>query len=194
MKNICQIVDYVTIILTAIGLAMDCLAVSISCGITMGDFNRKDAAILAVFFGAFQGGMAFLGWLGGTGFAEYIENIDHWVAFGLLAIIGGKMIKEGLEQKEECETFNIRKFKVLIILSIATSIDALAIGITYAFLQTPILVPVLLIGIMSFVFAIIGSTLGKKLGHIFGNRMEVIGGIILIGLGIKILLEHTVFA
>lgn len=186
--------DYLTIILTAVGLAMDCLAVSISCGITMNEFNRRDAVMLAIFFGGFQGGMALLGWLGGTGFAGQIEFIDHWIAFGLLAIIGGKMIKEGMEKKQECETFNIRKMKVLIVLSIATSIDALAIGITYAFLQTPILIPVLLIGIMSFLFAIMGSTLGKKLGQFFGNRMEIIGGIILISLGIKILLEHTVLA
>ena len=186
--------DYLTIILTAMGLAMDCLAVSISCGITMNELNRKDAVVLAIFFGGFQGGMAFLGWLGGMGFAEQIESVDHWVAFGLLALIGGKMIKDGMEQKSECESFNIRKIKVLVILSIATSIDALAIGITYAFLQTPILIPVLLIGIMSFIFAIIGSTMGKRLGQFFGNRMEIIGGIILICLGIKILLEHTVLA
>ncbi len=185
--------DNLTIILTAIGLAMDCLAVSISCGITMNEFNCKDAVILAIFFGGFQGGMALLGWIGGTGFADQIENIDHWVAFGLLAIIGGKMIKEGMEQKSECETFNIRKMRVLIILSIATSIDALAIGITYAFLQTPIIIPVLLIGIMSFLFAIIGSILGKRLGQFFGNHMEIIGGIILIGLGCKILVEHLYF-
>ncbi|MCK5309606.1 MAG: manganese efflux pump, partial [Thermoplasmata archaeon] len=138
--------------MTAIGLAMDCLAVSISCGITMNEFNRRDAIVLAIFFGGFQGGMALLGWLGGMGFAEQIESIDHWIAFGLLTIIGGKMIKEGMEQKSQCETFNIRKIRVLVILSIATSIDALAIGITYAFLQTPIFIPVLLIGIMSFVF------------------------------------------
>ena len=194
MEKICRSMDYPIIILTAIGLAMDCLAVSISCGITMHDFNHRDALIMAIFFGAFQGGMALLGWLGGTGFADQIESIDHWAAFGLLSIIGGKMIREGLEQKSESETFNIRRFRVLITLSIATSIDALAIGITYAFLQTPILIPVLFIGIMSFMFAIFGSMLGKKLGQYFGNRMEIIGGIILIGLGIKILIEHTILA
>jgi len=180
--------------LTAIADAMDCLAVSISCGMTMRDFNRRDALLMAIFFGLFQGGMTFVGWLGGVGFAGSIETIDHWIAFGLLAFLGAHMIKEGMEHKQECQTFNIRKMRVLVMLSVATSIDALAIGVTYAFLQMSIWIPVLLIGAMAFLFTIFGSAIGKKAGHYFGNRMEIIGGIILIGLGLKILLEHTILA
>jgi putative Mn2+ efflux pump MntP len=182
--------DYLTITLTAIGLAMDCFAVSMSCGIVMKDFNRRDALTLGLFFGGFQAMMAFLGWLGGTGFAGHIESIDHWIAFALLLIIGAKMIHEGLEKDEECANLDIRNLRVLLVLSMATSIDALAIGISYAFLEVEIVVPVILIGLVSLIFAIAGSTLGKNMGERFGKRMEIIGGIILIMLGLKILIEH----
>jgi putative Mn2+ efflux pump MntP len=183
--------DYLTTTLTAIGLAMDCLAVSMSCGIVMRDFNRRDALRLGVFFGGFQAMMAFLGWLGGTGFAGHIESIDHWIAFVLLLIIGVKMVHEGLEKENECANLDIRNMKVLLTLSIATSIDALAIGISYAFLEVDIIMPVIMIGLVSLVFALAGAGLGRKLGERFGKRMEIIGGLILIGLGIKILVEHT---
>jgi len=180
-----------TVMLTAIGLAMDCLAVSMSCGITMNNFGRRDALRLGIFFGGFQSMMALLGWLGGTGFSGRIEAFDHWIAFGLLLIIGLKMIHEAFGDEDDCKNLDIRNLRILIVLSIATSIDALAIGISYAFLHMPIIMPVILIGLVSLIFAITGSTLGKRLGERFGKRMEIIGGIILIGLGIKILAEHT---
>lgn len=193
MKVIYQNVEYLEILLIAIAEAMDCLAVSVSCGITMKEFTKRDALMMATFFGGFQGGMTLVGWLSATNFAGYIGAFDHWVAFGLLVIIGAHMIKEGVENKEESETFNIRKLRVLVFLSLATSIDSVALGVTFAFLQEPMVVPILTISIMAFLFTIIGSGLGKKLGHLFGSRMEIIGGIILIGLGIKIVLEHSFF-
>lgn len=180
-------------VLIAIGLAMDCLAVSISCGLTIKDINRFDALKLGIFFGGFQGMMAFIGWLGGTGFREYIQNIDHWIAFVLLLIIGVKMIMEGLGEEKNEGFLNIRKLRVLLLLSIATSIDALAVGISLAFLSVPILFPVIIIGLMSFVFAFFGTMIGDRVGHVFGGRIEVLGGIILIGIGVKVLVEHLFF-
>jgi putative Mn2+ efflux pump MntP len=183
--------DILTIMLTAIGLAMDCLAVSMSCGISLDNFDRRDALKLGVFFGGFQAMMAFLGWLGGTGFSGRIQSVDHWIAFVLLIIIGAKMIHEAFGEDDESKNMDIRNLRILIVLSIATSIDALAIGISYAFLHMSIILPVILIGLVSFIFAFAGSTFGKNMGERFGKRMEIVGGIILIGLGIKILVEHT---
>ncbi len=194
--------DYLTVALTAVGLAMDCLAVSLSCGIVMPDFTRKDAFRLGIAFGGFQGGMVFLGWAVGRSFAGYIEDFDHWIAFGLLLFVGLKMIHEGLENKQECAHLDIRSAKVLVILSIVTSIDALAIGISYSILDSgeavplidAIVLPALIIGLVSFCLAAAGGVFGSRLGERFGKRMEIVGGIILILLGVKILAEHTVLA
>ncbi|MBA3045187.1 MAG: manganese efflux pump MntP family protein [Candidatus Thermoplasmatota archaeon] len=185
--------DYFTVTLTAVGLAMDCLAVSLSCGIVMPNFDKRDALRLGLFFGGFQAMMFALGWVGGTTFAGYIESVDHWIAFGLLLVIGLKMIHEGLENKAECANLDIRNLKVLFVLSIATSIDALAIGISYAILEIQIIIPAIMIGIASLALAFAGGTFGSRLGERFGKRMEIVGGLILIGLGIKILAEHMWF-
>lgn len=182
--------DYFTIILTAVGLAMDCLAVSMSCGIVMPGFGKRDALRLGLAFGGFQAGMFVLGWAGGSAFSEYIEGVDHWIAFGLLLVIGLKMIHEGLENDEECSNLDIRNIKVLLILSVATSIDALAIGISYAMIDIQIYVPTVAIGLTSLGFAVAGGMLGGRLGEKFGKRMEIVGGLILVMLGIKILAEH----
>jgi putative Mn2+ efflux pump MntP len=182
--------DVSLILLTAIGLAMDCLAVSLSCGIVLPEFKRRDALRLGMCFGGFQALMFFLGWAGGSTFAGYISAVDHWIAFILLLVIGLKMIHEGLENDSECANLDIRNLKVIITLSIATSIDALAIGISYALLDIKIIWPTIVIGLASFGFAFAGGTFGCKLGERFGKRMEILGGIILIGLGVKILLEH----
>ena len=179
------------ITLIAIGLAMDCLAVSISSAVTIKDIKLSDGVRVGIFFGAFQGGMAFIGWLGASSFASLVESVDHWIAFFLLAIIGIKMIKEGLEG-EESSGMNHRNMKVLLLLSVATSIDSLAIGVSFAFLGISIIMPVIMICVMSFIFAFAGTFIGKKAGDMLGGRMEIIGGLILIGLGVKILLEHTV--
>ncbi|MFO7619449.1 MAG: manganese efflux pump [Thermoplasmata archaeon] len=183
--------DLFTVTLTAIGLAMDCLAVSLSCGIVMPDFEKRDALRLGLFFGGFQAMMFVLGWAGGTGFASYIEAVDHWIAFILLLVIGLKMMREGLQNDSECANLNIRNIRVLVVLSIATSIDALAIGISYAILDIQIIVPAMAIGLASLALAFLGGTFGRRLGERFGKRMEIVGGIILILLGIKILAEHT---
>lgn len=182
--------DYLTVALTAVGLAMDCLAVSLSCGIVMPGFSKRDALRLGLAFGGFQAGMFFIGWAGGTAFASYIEDIDHWVAFGLLAVVGVKMLKDGIDNESECAHLNIRRLKVLVILAVATSIDALAVGISYAMLDISITVPAIMIGLASFGFALAGGLSGSKLGERFGKRMEILGGIILIILGVKILAEH----
>ncbi len=183
--------DYLTILLTAIGLAMDCLAVSLSCGIVMPGFGRSDALRLGLAFGGFQAMMVFLGWAGGTAFASHIEDIDHWIAFILLLAVGLKMLKEGLENEDECANLDIRNTKVLLVLSVATSIDALAVGISYAMLEIDIAVPALIIGLASFGFAVVGGLFGSRLGEKFGKRMEIVGGLILILLGVKILADHA---
>ena len=185
--------DYPIAIFIAIGLAMDCLAVSISCGLTLKDFNKLDALRLGIFFGGFQSGMALLGWIGGIGLAEFIKSIDHWIAFVLLLLIGCKMIYEAIRGDDDEKNFNVRNLKVLIILSIATSIDALAIGVTFALLNFSIVFPIIIIGIISFLFAILGSYLGDKLGHLIGRRIEIVGGTILISIGLKIIIEHLFF-
>lgn len=178
------------VILIAFSLAMDCLAVSVSCGMALKRLTRSDALKVGVFFGGFQSGMALVGWIAGIGLGGYIEAIDHWVAFFLLALIGGKMIFEGIRNDYNSNRFNVKNYKILLLLSIATSIDALAVGVTLAFFPISMLYPIILIGIVSFIFAIIGILAGDKLGRIFGKRVEMIGGLILIGLGIKILFEH----
>lgn len=185
--------DYPIAIIIAVGLAMDCFAVSISCGLTLKDFNKLDALRLGIFFGGFQSGMALLGWIGGIGFAEYITSIDHWVAFVLLVLIGCKMIYEAIRGDYNIKNFNIRNLKILIVLSIATSIDALAIGVTFAIFNFSIVFPIIIIGITSFIFAILGSFLGDKLGHLLGRKVEIVGGIILISIGFKILIDHVLF-
>jgi putative Mn2+ efflux pump MntP len=169
---------------------MDCLAVSLSCGIIMPGFGRRDALMLGIFFGGFQAGMLVLGWAGGSAFAGFVGTFAHWIAFGLLLLIGLKMIHEGMEDDNECANLDIRNPRVLIILSVATSIDSLAVGVSYAVLKIGIWLPALVIGAISFAFAFAGGSFGCRLGERFGKRMEILGGIILIGLGLKILLEH----
>ncbi len=185
--------DYLTVILTAIGLAMDCLAVSLSCGIAMPGFGRRDAVRLGVAFGGFQAIMFVIGWGTGTAFAGYIQAIDHWIAFGLLMAIGIKMLLEGFDSRQEFSNLDIRNLKVLLVLSVATSIDALVVGISYALIDGGIIVPAAIIGLMSLALAITGGTLGGRLGERFGKRMEMLGGLILIMLGMKILVEHLLF-
>ncbi len=183
--------DNLSIMLISIGLAMDCLAVSISSAVTIKEVKLSDGLRVGLFFGGFQGGLALLGWLGASSFATLVESVDHWIAFILLAIIGIKMIKEGMEE-EESSGMNHRNLRVLLILSIATSIDSLAIGISFSFLGISIILPVIMIAIVSFIFAFAGTFIGQKAGEKLEGKMEIIGGLILIGLGLKILLEHTV--
>ncbi len=179
----------IEIILISIGLAMDCLAVSISCSVIRKEIRFIEALRIGIFFGFFQAIMPVLGWLLGLSFKEYILVFDHWIAFGLLGIIGLKMIIESLKKTDKKE-FNVTNFWVIITLSVATSIDAMIIGISFAFLNVNILKTVIIIGIITLFISMVGFRMGKSLGSLFGRRAELIGGLVLIGIGAKILIEH----
>ena len=185
----------IELILIAVGLSMDAFAVSICKGLNMRQMNYRHAGIIALFFGGFQALMPFIGWLLGKQFEAYITRLDHWVAFVLLALIGANMIREALGEEEdtahpeECRQSALQ-LKELFLLAIATSIDALAVGITFAFLQVRIIPAVSLIGLTTFVISFIGVGIGHRFGSRFEKRAEITGGVILILIGLKILLEH----
>ena len=182
--------DIFVILLIALGLAMDAFAVSVASGFMIKTLRVKHAFRIAVSFGLFQALMPVIGWASGIMFKDLITGIDHWIAFTLLSIIGGKMIYESFKMGRKDEKFDPQNPYMLLILSIATSIDALAIGITLSFLNVAIIIPALVIGIITFLLSFLGVYVGKKFGHFFEKKIEAIGGIILIGIGIKILLEH----
>ena len=187
---------FLELFLIGIGLAMDAFAVSICKGLGMGKVDKKQAVVIGLFFGGFQAFMPLLGWLLGRQFEQYITSIDHWVAFVLLAFIGGKMIVEASDCKEEAVEnqcgilLNIRD---LFILAVATSIDALAVGITFAFLNYPIIEAIAIIGITTFIISICGVYVGNAFGNKYKNKAEFAGGLILILLGLRILLSHLGF-
>jgi putative Mn2+ efflux pump MntP len=181
--------DFLTVVLIAIGLAMDAFAVSIAKGISVQGNRARSAILLATLFGAFQALMPVVGWLAGLGLRDMITEVDHWIAFGLLGFIGAKMIydstkSEGVPEKDVTLSFAL-------VLAVATSIDALMVGLGFAFLEIPILVPVLIIGAVTFVLSYLGFMFGSRMGTIFGRKIRVLGGIILILIGIRILAEHT---
>jgi len=180
----------ITIILTAIGLSMDAFAVSIVSGSAYKQLKIKHALRMAAFFGGFQAFMPLIGYLSGLTIKDRIANYDHWIAFGLLAAVGGKMFYESFKIGKNKQNFDLSSLSVLLVLSVATSIDALAIGIALSFLRVPIIMIVVIIGLITFVVSFLGVFIGKKLGHFFENTIEAAGGLILIGLGAKILLEH----
>lgn len=182
----------ITIIIIALALAMDAFAVSIVSGTTYRQLEVKHAFRMALFFGGFQAFMPLVGSLAGLTIRDYIAEYDHWVAFGLLAAVGGKMIYESLKMAPPGKNSNPANMVVLLLLSIATSIDALAVGITLSFLQVSIAVAVTIIGLITFILSYLGVCIGKKVGHFFEGQIEAIGGIVLIGLGIKILIEHLI--
>ena len=183
---------FLEIVFSAIGLAMDAFAVSVCKGLSMFKMNWRKAFTIAIYFGFFQMIMPLLGFLLGMSFSEWIKAIDHWIAFFLLVFIGGKMIKESSDKTENVD--DKVDFKTMSILAIATSIDALAIGITYAFLEVKnCMFSFLLIGIITFFISLLGVKIGNKFGNQYGNKAEMIGGLILIFIGIKILIEHTFF-
>jgi len=185
--------DLPYVIVIAIGLAMDAFAISISCGLTVLPPKRWNALKIAFSFGAFQAIMPVIGWGIGRFFSGYIEALDHWIAFLLLCFIGIHMIYNAVKSTE-CETvINPTSIKTLLLLSIATSIDALAVGVTFAFLQIHIITPVLIIGIITFIISSIGLLIGHKLGCYFEKCAGIFGGTVLIGIGIKILIEHLFF-
>lgn len=181
------------LILLAVGLSMDAFAVAVCKGLKMRKVNGQHTLVIALFFGGFQAIMPLIGWLLGRQFEQYITNVDHWIAFGLLVFIGGKMIREVFKNEEE-EVIGSEEGKLelkeLLILAIATSVDALAVGITFAFLQVTIWMPIFLIGMTTFILAIIGVVVGNKFGEKYKSKAEFAGGAILILIGFKILLEH----
>ncbi|NIP24641.1 MAG: hypothetical protein GWN67_09970 [Phycisphaerae bacterium] len=182
----------ITIIFIALALAMDALAVSIVSGTTYRQLEVKHAFRMALFFGGFQAFMPLIGSLAGLTIRDYIAEYDHWVAFGLLAAVGGKMIYESFKISPHNKNSNPANVVVLLLLSIATSIDALAVGITLSILKDSIVLAVAIIGLITFVLSYLGVYIGKKVGHFFEGQIEAIGGIVLIGLGIKILIEHLI--
>lgn len=182
--------DLFSLIFTGIGLAMDASAVSIAKGMSLPKEKVKRYALkLGLAFGIFQGLMPLIGYLAGSAFSGYIQSIDHWVAFILLALIGLNMIKESREAKESEEVSDL-SLKVILLLGIATSIDALAVGVSFAFLKVNIVLACSIIAIVTFMLSFICVMIGKSLGALFQKYAEVFGGIILIIIGAKILIEH----
>ena len=182
---------FLELMLLAVGLSMDALAVSICKGLAMDRVTLGRMVLVGLWFGGFQGLMPLLGWLLGSRFSLYITAIDHWIAFVLLALIGFNMIKESREEEEEEEKpYAGVNFKELLILAVATSIDALAVGVTFAFLQVNIVPAITIIGCTTFVISIAGVYVGNVFGSRYKSRAELTGGVILILIGLKILLEH----
>lgn len=180
---------FIELIILSIGLAMDAFAVAICKGLSMFKMNWKKASIIGLYFGGFQALMPLIGYLLGINFQEKITSIDHWIAFVLLGVIGINMIKEAISKDSEKQNDSI-KFKDMLILAVATSIDALAVGITFAFLKVNIVLAISLIGIITFIISVVGVKIGNVFGDKYEKKAEFAGGIILILLGIKILLEH----
>lgn len=193
MKGKRTIVGFVELFLIGAGLSMDAFAVSICKGLGMSRLNMRQAAVISLFFGGFQALMPLIGWALGSQLTDFITPIDHWIAFGLLAFVGGKMLWDAFHEDDEDEgvqTDEKLDLKELLMLAIATSIDALAVGITFAFLQVAIVPSITIIGLTTFVI----SFAGVAVGHFFGARFEkpatIVGGVVLILIGVKILLEH----
>lgn len=193
MKGKRTIVGFVELFLIGVGLSMDAFVVSICKGLGMSRLNMRQAAVISLFFGGFQALMPLIGWALGSQLTDFITPIDHWIAFGLLAFVGGKMLWDAFHEDDEDEgvqTDEKLDLKELLMLAIATSIDALAVGITFAFLQVAIVPSITIIGLTTFVI----SFAGVAVGHFFGARFEkpatIVGGVVLILIGVKILLEH----
>ncbi len=183
------------VLLLSLALSMDAFAVAIASGATMKKLHLPHALKMGLFFGGFQAVMPVVGWLAGLSMKSFISGWDHWVAFVLLSAVGGKMVWEAFEIKEEEECEGKSKTcpfdtGTLTVLAIATSIDALAVGLTFSMLQVSIAGPVLVIGLVTFLMTFAGVKIGSAGGHFFENKMEAAGGLILVAIGLKILLEH----
>ncbi len=179
------------VFLIGIGLSMDAFAAAICRGLSMKKINYAHAFIIALFFGGFQALMPLIGWALGRQFASYIEKFDHWVAFALLLFIGGKMIIDVIRGEDEsCPYSNGLDLKQLTVMAIATSIDALAVGVSFAFLNTNIFSAIAIIGLTTFILSLVGVLIGNRFGARYKNKATLAGGIILVAIGAKILLEH----
>ena len=182
----------IELFILALGLSMDAFAVSICKGLSVPKLQAKHCLICGVYFGGFQALMPLIGWALGIRFQSLITNIDHWIAFVLLAVIGANMIKESFSKEEECPDASFG-FKTMLTLAVATSIDALAVGVTFAFLDVTIVPAVLLIGATTFVCSAVGVKIGNVFGNRFQSKAEFLGGLVLIVIGLKILIEHLFF-
>ena len=181
--------SFVELLLVAVGLSMDAFAVAVCRGLEMRRIDYRQALLIAVFFGGFQALMPAVGYLLGAGFEHYISSFDHWIAFALLAFIGGKMIWEAVQGGEEEHPQQLG-LKLLLMMAIATSIDALAVGITFAFLQMDILPSAATIGVTTCILSFAGVCAGNRFGARYKKKAEVVGGVVLVLIGVKILLEH----
>ena len=182
---------FIELFLIGVGLSMDAFAVSICKGLGMEKVNKKQAFVIGLYFGGFQALMPLIGWFLGIRFQQYITSIDHWIAFVLLVFIGGKMIVEAVRDPDVEEIGKKDPpldHKEMFLLAVATSIDALAVGITFAFLDTPIVEAI--IGLTTFFLSILGVVVGNFFGTRYKKKAEIVGGIILVAIGVKILLEH----
>ena len=180
------------LVIIAVGLAMDAFAVAVCKGLNMRKLDLKQMGLIALFFGGFQAGMPLIGWFIGSKFASYITSIDHWVTFILLAIIGGNMIKESFENDDECECCEKKlDLKELVALAVATSIDALAVGVAFALTydRNTVFVAIALIGVITALLSAIGVFIGHKFGAKYKNKAEFAGGLVLVLMGLKFLLE-----
>lgn len=184
--------NFFLVIPVALALAMDAFAVSVGLSVLPEGLKKSQRVRLAVFFGFFQFLMPLIGWLAGQGFLDYIRDVDHWVAFGLLFLIGGKMLLESFRNQGRTKRMSEDPTKgmTLILLSVATSIDAFAVGLSFAALRQKVLYPAIIIGVVAFSMTFLGTKIGPVIGKIAGKRAEFFGGLILILIGIKILIEH----
>ena len=182
--------NYIEIILIAIGLSMDAFAVSVTLGLSVQKPTLKEYLLPGIYFGVFQALMPLIGYFAGTLFAEKIQKFEHWIAFGLLVIIGANMIKESFSKEEKKHDADKFTFINMLLLAIATSIDALAVGVTFSFFKINIYAAIAIIGFTTFILSICGVKIGNLFGVKFKSKAELIGGIVLVALGIKILLEH----
>jgi putative Mn2+ efflux pump MntP len=178
--------NFIIIFFIAVGLAMDACVISISKGMVH-KTTVKQALIIALLFGVFQGGMTIIGWLLGIHIQNIVSTFAPWIAFILISIVGIKMIYESFLDDKPSSDFSLKEISVL---AIATSIDAFVVGISFAIIKTPVLSPAIIIGIITFILSFIGVYLGKRLGHLFGREIEILGGIILIGIGLFILIGY----
>lgn len=186
--------DLLTILFMALGLSMDAVAVSISRGCMVRRLQVRHMLRMAFFFGFFQMLMPVIGWLAGLTLSRFLSRLDHWIAFGLLAFIGGRMIREA-RRPEACD-LPVHPFHPLTLLglAVATSIDALAVGLSFSLLRMTIVTPVLIIGLVTFILSFLAVILGNRFGAMLGRKMEVIGGLVLIGIGVRILIQHLTAA
>ncbi len=181
-----------TLFFIAIALAMDAFAVALAAGVVLHPVSKRQLFRLSFHFGLFQGLMPIVGWLAGLSVQSMISAYDHWIAFGLLSFVGGKMIYEAFHDKEKKQKTDPTRGATMVMLSVATSIDALAVGLSLAVIGVSVWTPALVIGITAAVLTVAGMLLGGKVGMIWGKRVEILGGLVLIGIGLKILAEHLI--